>query len=233
MPSADDILAGLRRAADGAYVLGVIWHVVIALAVVWLVALRPSDIAWRSRPRIAGFVVALPVVSASAVAFAFQDPFNGFGLGVVAVAVAALAWPAPERPAPPRLPPRWATLTGAALLVYAWLYPHFVGAHGPLADLFAAPVGVVPCPSLALAAGAALVLDLAATPGGRGSAGVLAVAALAWGLFGALRLGVELDAGLVAGGVALAARAAWPRRSSTAAASRPRGAPVAASGASG
>ena len=77
--------------------------------------------------------------------------------------------------------------------------------------LYAAPTGLVPCPAVSAVFGLALVtrgLDSRAVSLGS------AVLGLLYGLFGALRLGVHHDIGLVVAAAALAVQAfqSEPRR---------------------
>jgi hypothetical protein len=137
----------------------------------------------------------------SAVAFAYGNPFNGVLFAAGAVALVVLAG-ARERRRVAR-GPAWAAAPGIALIAFAWVYPHFLEAH-PAAYLIAAPVGLIPCPTLSLVIGFAL---LAGGLGPRAWQLVLAALGLFYGIFGVLRLGVWLDAGLVAGAVALVATA--------------------------
>jgi hypothetical protein len=66
--------------------------------------------------------------------------------------------------------------------------------------LYASPVGLVPCPTLAVAIGFALVGN---GLGSRVWSLTLAALGLFYGLFGVLRLTVLLDIGLVGGALAL------------------------------
>ena len=78
--------------------------------------------------------------------------------------------------------------------------PHFL-IGSPTQYLYAAPVGLVPCPTFALTAGFALLLldDSARAP----RLLVSAVSAF-YAVFGVLRLGVVLDIGLLVAAIALA-----------------------------
>ena len=97
----------------------------------------------------------------------------------------------------------WTRGIGVAMIAFGWLYPHFLDGHA-IAYLYASPVGLVPCPTLAVAIGFAL---LGNGLGSRVWSLTLAALGLFYGLFGVLRLGVFLDIGLVGGAVALAASA--------------------------
>lgn len=95
-------------------------------------------------------------------------------------------------------------------MVFAWVYPHFLVGRSPLAYLVGSPMGLIPCPTLALVMGLALV---AGGPGGRSTSLLLALAGLFYAVFGVARLGVVLDVALLAGPVgllALGARATRP-----------------------
>lgn len=97
----------------------------------------------------------------------------------------------------------WTRGIGVATIAFGWLYPHFLEGYAT-AYLYASPVGLVPCPTLAVGIGFAL---LGNELGSRVWSLTLAALGLFYGLFGVLRLGVFLDIGLVAGAVALAASA--------------------------
>lgn len=191
MPTRTEILAGLTAIATRAGWLAVAWHVVIAFAVVAVVA------GWRPSQRLARGLLALPLISVAALAFASGNPFNGIVCGAAAIALIALARTGSR--APVAIGPAWASIVGVALLAYAWSYPHFL-AGAWTSYLYRAPVGLVPCPTLALATGGAL---LAGGLGARAWSLTLAACALFYGVFGVVRLGVTLDLGLVAGALAL------------------------------
>ena len=70
MPSPETIVAGLRFASVRFIPLAVIWHVVLLTALILLIrGSRPSR-------RVGATVMALPMLSAGAVAFAVGNPFN-------------------------------------------------------------------------------------------------------------------------------------------------------------
>lgn len=196
MPSPETILGGLRLASTRFISLAVIWHVVVLVFLVGLVrGGRPSR-------RISATVMALPIVSASAVAFAVGNPFNGSLLGVTSAALIVLAWRLDGTPL--QIGSTLARSTGAVLVAFAWIYPHFLDDLPPTTYLWAAPMGVIPCPTLSLVIGLALVFDAFES---RSWSLVLAGVGLFYGIFGAARLGVVLDVVLIGGASALLARA--------------------------
>ena len=87
---------------------------------------------------------------------------------------------------------------------FGWVYPHFLIGEPRAVYLVAAPVGLLPCPSLAVAVGFALLTGAVGT---RTYRFTLATLGLFYGLFGVVRLGVALDGGLIAASLVLAATA--------------------------
>jgi hypothetical protein len=201
MRSSSEILAALTRVANQAFVLAVVWHVVIAIAVIAIVA------NWRPSQRVARALLAAPLLSACAVAFADANWFNMVVMGVLATGLLISAMDAPPVDAQPG--PMWAAPIGGAMIAFAWVYPHFLRDHSPWAYLYGSPVGLVPCPTLALVIGFAL---LGGGLGTRVWSFILAAAGLFYGIFGVARLGVLLDIGLLAGSLALFALAFAPRQ---------------------
>jgi hypothetical protein len=208
MPSTPEILAGLSRIAERGFAIAVAWHVVIAVAVVAAFA------GWRPTRRSVQGLLSVPLVSVSVLAFSFGNPFNGFVFALLAVVLVVLGLRAP--PGRTIVEPSSAgwVVAGALLVAFAWVYPHFLDGRGASAYLYAAPVGLIPCPTLLLATGFTL---MAGRGGSRAFSLLLAAAGLFYGLVGVVRLGVAVDLVLVLGASALAALAlssprAAPRR---------------------
>jgi len=201
MPTSSEILAALTRVANQAFALAMIWHVVIGIAVIAIVA------NWRPSQKLARALLAAPLLSASAVAFADANWFNMFAMGALAGGLLISAMDAPPVFAQPG--PMWAAPIGGAMIAFAWVYPHFLRNRSPWAYLYGSPVGLVPCPTLALVIGFTLI---AGGFGSRAWSLVLAAAGLFYGIFGVARLGLLLDIALVAGALALCALAIAPRQ---------------------
>lgn len=201
MPTPGEILESLTAIANGARAGAVAWHAALAGLVVTLAS------GWRPSRRLLGTLATFPLFSAAAVAGLYGNPFN---LAVLAAFGVALVWRALRLPGEPvRFPRGWPLAAGLAVLVYGWVYPHFLAGASPITYLYAAPTGLVPCPSLSVAVGLGL---LAGGLGDRTWSWILAGAGLFYGLFGLLRLGVLLDVGLLCGAAALAA-VGWRERS--------------------
>ena len=189
MPSAEAILAGLTRIANDAFLLAVVWHVVVALLLVFFAVRGPL-------PRVGAVLASAPLASVSALAWSFGNPFNGAMFAVLAASLAILAG---LRHGPDAARPTWARVAGGVMIAYAWVYPHFLESGG-LAYLIGSPMGLVPCPTLALLLGLALVGVVRAR---RAWSFVLAGAGLLYATIGVLRLGVVLDVPLFLGAIAL------------------------------
>jgi hypothetical protein len=201
MLSGAEILGGLTRIANEAFVCAVLWHVVIglALAALWL-GFRPSA-------RLAGGLLCLPLVSVSGLAWAFGNPFNGASFALLAALLGWLAWRAPRGDA--RRSAWWTTALGGVLVAFAWGYPHFLVGRPMCAYLYGAPVGLIPCPTLSLVIGVALIGH---GPSTKSWSFVLAGAGVFYSLFGALRLGVVIDLALLAGSIGIGVQAMVNKR---------------------
>lgn len=194
MPTADEILAGTSEIASKGFAFAVAWHIAIAAVVIALIAgFRPSERSARS-------TIPALLLSAAVFATAFKNPFNslllvmGGGL-LIALAQSGGAQKVSRAPA-------WEFWVGGLLVIYGSFYPHFLGPALPQ-YLYGAPVGLIPCPSLSVAIGFALVGNL----GNRNRPWGLLLSGLGlfYGLFGMFKLGVMLDAGLLLGSLLLAA----------------------------
>ena len=191
MPDAQSILNNLRLIANDRIAAAVAWHVAVAAAGFSLA------LGWRPSRRAAGLLLSTPVASVGIVAFIHGNPFNGAVFVAIAAALVGLA----RRLGPDRVHGGATSdkAVGAVMIAFAWLYPHFLDAP-PATYLYAAPMGLIPCPTLALVIGFALLSGGLAS---RAWSFTLAAAGLFYAFFGVVRLGVTLDLFLVAGALAL------------------------------
>jgi hypothetical protein len=200
MPAPELILDGLSKIANQWWLLAVAWHAYFAVLLGGLLlGVRPSQ-------RVAGILLALPLLSVSLLAWTAANPFNGTLLAVAGVTLIALAFRLPA--APIRIAPPWVVVAGALMFVFGWVYPHFLDTFPPVAYLYAAPTGLVPCPTLSIVIGLALIT------GGLDSrlwTSILAATGLFYGLFGALRLGVTIDIVLLLGALLVLVIAFLPK----------------------
>ncbi|MGD8379483.1 MAG: hypothetical protein PVI56_07720 [Gammaproteobacteria bacterium] len=192
MPNAEQILEGLRSAAQQWQIIAMAWHVALAaFLLAMLMGFRPP----RSRVALG---LATPLLSVALVAWSGGNLFNSIVFGGLALALAVMAVRLPAAPVQ-RVRGLWC-LPAGALILLGWTYPHFLPSGTGAAYLYAAPLGVIPCPTLAAVAGCSLLL------GGFGSrawTAVIVAAVLFYGLFGGIYLGVTLDWILLLGAVSL------------------------------
>lgn len=195
MPSVHDVQAQLAAIAAGYPRLAIAWHAYFGLIAVALLC------GWRPPRRFAVILLVPPLLSASAMAWIAGNPFNGAVLLALAALLLFLALKQPCAPA--RVAPPWSLLPGIALFAVGWAYPHFLAASSLLPYLYRSPLGLLPCPTLAMVLGVTLVLD---GLGSRGLCLALGAFGLFYGAFGVFRLGVAADWTLLLGALVVIAR---------------------------
>lgn len=195
MPSSEQILTGLQLIANRAQTVATLWHIAIFVALLALVS------GWRPLRRTIALLLVLPLLTVAIVAAAFQSLFNGAVFTLLGVILALLGRRLPQET--PGSPPRWAWVLGMAMTVLGFAYPHFLHVGSFFWYLYAAPLGVLPCPTLAFVIGVTLMVG---GMGARAGNAILVAVGLFYGVFGVVKLGVWLDVGLIAGAAGLAAR---------------------------
>jgi hypothetical protein len=185
MPTPEEILAGLTKLTNDWWMLAVLWHFYFATVAV-LVLRRAVAI------RQMGLLMGVALLCVSALAWSIGNPFNGSMFIISAGALTALSTRLPMTPI--TLASGWRLVTGAVMFMFGWSYPHFLEASSPLAYLYAAPTGLIPCPTLSIIVGLTLIA------GGLSRAWSLVLASLAafYGVYGAFILGVKIDLVLAA-----------------------------------
>jgi hypothetical protein len=195
MIPAPTIVGYLTAASERALPLAIAWHAALAVLLVGFVA------GWRPRIRTLAIALAAALLSVALVAAVFGNPFNT----VVCLALAGCILAAANRSTAP-VDVGWSFWTSVAvmLLGFGWTYPHFLPDGRWIRYAYAAPLGTIPCPTLAAAAGVLLLARNLPRP----MLLIVAGAALFYGTFGAVYLGVTVDWVLVGGGLAVLARTA-------------------------
>jgi hypothetical protein len=196
VPAVDEILIGLREIANAWRFVAIIWHVYFGALVVALAAgIRPSR-------RVAGVLLGLPLVSVSTMAWLAANPFNGLVFSVLGIVLILLAAKLP-RDRVQITSPRF-LIPGLLMFVFGWIYPHFLETAAYLPYLYSAPTGLIPCPTLSIVIGAALILD---GLGSRRYCGILGVVGLFYAITGVAQLRVTIDALLLFGVIAILVQA--------------------------
>jgi len=123
MPRPQEVLTSLAAIANDAFSWAVAWHIIVATS------LLAAALGWRPSRRAVTFLSCVPLASVSAVAWIYENPFNGSVFALLAVTLAVLATRIPNS----RLsrPPPWAFVLGTQLIAFAWVYPHFLDRSRP------------------------------------------------------------------------------------------------------
>lgn len=192
MPTPADILKGLATISNEVVFLAIIWHILIGLIIIGLI------FGWRPSRRVSSSALAIPLLSVSILAWIYKNPFNGtvFLLFAIILVLSGLRLPREKVQAAPV----WGIIFGALMILFGWVYPHFLETDTWLRYLYAAPTGLIPCPTLSFTIGFALLANGFAS---RLWSIVLVIIGIFYGLFGALRLGVHWDFILLAGTLVL------------------------------
>jgi len=205
MPDAIDILQELAQMRDEQRSAAILWHgALLALVLALIFGFRP-------RQHHARVALAAPLASVSVFAWSYGNPFNGtvFGLAAALLAMLGAYEPSERRVGRAALP---AAAAGILLIAFGWVYPELGGATSWWSAWLEAPMGVIPCPTLAV------VIGLALFGGGLGSAAwslALSGLGLFYGVFGAWYLGVAIDGALCIGAVLLLWEAVRKRLATT------------------
>ena len=193
MPSPSEILDGLTAISNHWRGVAVGWHVLVGMLVISLVS------GWRPTERLLAVLITLPLVSVSVLAWSAGNIFNGVVFaGLALVLIRGIPHLHSQRV---HFDPEWKVVAGATMVVFGWVYPHFLKTDSWVAYVYAAPLGVVPCATLSAAIGIAWMV---APLRSRTWAAILASAGLLYGLLGVFYLNVMID--LVRSG------ALWPWR---------------------
>jgi len=194
MPSGDAITAGLAETANTWRSLAIAWHLILAAPLVAFLA------GCRLSTRLIAVIAIALVLCVSALSWVSGNPFNGIVFGALAITLARATVRSPGAAA--QIESLGRALPGAALVVFGWTYPHFVSTDSWTEYAYAAPLGLIPCPTLSVVVGLTMLVHAAWT-----SAWTLPliIVAFAYGIVGLFALHVALDVVLVAGALVLAA----------------------------
>jgi hypothetical protein len=148
MPQHEAITSAAATIAQGWWALAVVWHVFFGAVVL-------AAVKWNMSQRTLGWLLAAPLASVSAMAWGAGNPFNGALFGVLSIALAILAARFPHERR--RFASRPVFSAGLVLLAFGWVYPHFLEPSHWAEYGIAAPLGLLPCPTLAAVIGVSLM----------------------------------------------------------------------------
>jgi hypothetical protein len=193
MPSTEILLNTLAAVANELRWLAIAWHAAFgAIALVIISKRRVSQGALA-------LTLVLPVASVGVISGDAGNPFNGVVFVLLALLLGGVAVTISDGP----LTSNRSFLNramGVTLVALGLTYPHFLITDRWWSYLYAAPFGLIPCPTLAVVAGATLIFSAF---GSRPWAVIVALASLAYGAIGVLVLGVWIDMFLIVGGAAV------------------------------
>jgi len=192
MPKPQEILNGLQTIVNDYSVFAIIWHIVFYLLILALV------FRWQPSNRVLGAFMCVPLLSVAAFAWITGNPFNGILFAVASILILVFGLKAPTQTISLAQTPF--LVIGIIMVLFGLVYPHFLKPDSIVGYLYASPAGLIPCPTLSIVIGLALLL------GGFGSPSItltLIVIGLFYGVFGVFRLGVHLDLFLIFGTMAL------------------------------
>ncbi len=192
MPTTEEILNGLSLAANKYFLFSIFWHIIVLIFLVLLFAGKKISSKFIMIGIIALFL------SVSIITTLVHNPFNAviFFLASLQFGYMALRY------VHGKFGVRWDYISAAGLimLVFGFVYPHFMENASFFKYLCASPLGLIPCPTLSAIVGITLLFH------GFNSRRWMLWAAfigLFYGVFGVLRLKVYLDTGLIAGALFL------------------------------
>ena len=192
MPSRAEILQTLGLVSNEQAILAIIWHVLIAIAVIGIF------LGWRPSKKLGATALSIPLISVSVIAWVYKNPFNGLVFLLLAVILFIIGLRRPSEKVD--APPVWASVAGALLVVFGWVYPHFLMGGTWLKYLYRAPTGLIPCPTLCLVIGLALLANGFSS---RAWSVCLGIVGVFYGLTGVFSLGVTIDVVLLLGALSL------------------------------
>ena len=193
MPTADRILSWALAVANDWRWLAIAWHFALAAVLIACATRR------RLSPRLLGLFLVGPLASVALVAGISGNPFNGVVFLILAILLGREAVRLPAARVTWSATPTG--VAGAALLAIGWTYPQFLRTDTWAEYAYAAPVGLLPCPTLAVVMGITLTFDGVRSTRWRL---LLSAAGTLYGVIGVFVLGVVLDSWLLAGAILLA-----------------------------
>jgi len=192
MPTPEEILNGLSLAANKFTTLSIAWHVILLAFLILLFSGR------KFNQKIVAAGMAILLLSVGIIAVLVSNPFNAimFALAALVFGIIYLKFK------PVQTGMKWdlVSVAGLVMVLFGFVYPHFLDGAPFYKYLYASPLGLIPCPTLSAFIGFTLMLH------GFSSKKWMLVAALFglfYGIFGVLRLKVYLDIGLIVGSVIL------------------------------
>ena len=192
MQTREEILAGLTSLANEYSNVAIAWHIIILIIIAALFT------GWKPANSLMILLTSSLLMSVSFFAGMGGNYFNAavFAFLVIVSIYTALR----SGDAMIKGDRSWPDIAGLSLIIFGLIYPEFLKTGSMLEYVYAGPTGLIPCPTLAILTGFALLYK------GFGSitwSTTVGLSGMFYGLFGAFYLGVYLDWFLVAGSLIL------------------------------
>jgi len=201
MATRQEILAGLTWLANEYTGIAIIWHILTLILIAALFA------GWKPGNNVMILVLSSLLMSVSMLASLQGNYFNAAVFAFLLImSIYASLRSGNEAIKGNR---SWPDIIGLFLIIYGLLYPEFLSTNSLLEYVYAAPTGLIPCPTLSILTGFALLYR------GFGSvvwAMTLGISGMFYGLFGVFYLNVYVDWVLVAGSSILLLNSFFPSK---------------------
>lgn len=160
----------------------VVWHVLFYFLIATLI------LKWKPTNRVLSVLLTLPLLTVSLFAWITGNPFNGFLFLIFGILLIISGSRNPDITVDTGH--TWSTVLGIIIISFGLLYPHFLDTENYFMYLYAAPTGLVPCPTLSIVIGFAILYQGFQS---RAWSWILIIPGLIYGLIGTFRLQVFLD----------------------------------------
>jgi hypothetical protein len=188
MPIPEEILNGLALAANKFTALSIAWHIIVLLFLILLISGK------KFNKKIIGSGLGIFLLSVGIIAVLVENPFNAIMFAVAAFLFGAYNL----KFKPVKIGVKWdlVSVAGLVMVIFGFIYPHFLDGDHFYKYLYSSPMGLIPCPTLSVFIGFTMMF------GGFHSKKWMITTALFglfYGIFGVVRLKVDLDIMLIAG----------------------------------
>lgn len=196
MPTTEQILSGLKLIVNTWWPLAVFWHIYFAAIIIALI------FGVRFNKRLSSVFISFPILSVSFVAWISSNPFNGILYASIGILLIYFSVKLPHEKI--NIAPLWILIPGIIMFIFGWVYPHFLEYSSSFAYLYAAPTGLIPCPTLSIVIGLLLILNGLQS---RAVMLLIGIVGLYYGITGVVQLGVLIDLVLLIGAAVVVAAA--------------------------
>jgi hypothetical protein len=188
MLTREEILAGLTALANEYSNIAIVWHVIILIIIGGLFA------GWKPSNGLMILLLSSLIMSVSVFAGLQGNFFNAAVFAILVImSIYATLRSGIGNIAGDR---SWVDIGGLILIIFGLFYPEFLTSGSLIEYAYASPTGLIPCPTLSVLTGFALVYK-----GFRSQTWSMAIgiSGMFYGLFGVIYLGMHIDWVLVAG----------------------------------